>query len=179
MSVVLKSTAGSSLAGLTGFIPRIAINLNGNPFQRLGEAIGESLIDIGILWAAPKKRPSKSRTRQNFLSAGVKQVKHMTNIVRCPACGHVKRSHFMCMHCFAEIKQFLKGKKKQDAAASNEHSAVDVNIDPIDEKILYPGKFISQIKQKMLDRDWVPKREEPLMFNADQIAKKTKKDFLK
>ncbi|KAL7666735.1 Large ribosomal subunit protein bL32m [[Candida] zeylanoides] len=176
MSIALKSGGLIAPLSLLPAIPSIALGLNGGTFRRLGEVIGESLRDIGILWAAPKKRPSKARTRQNFLSAGSKQIKHMTNIVRCPACGHVKRSHFMCMHCFAEIKQFLKGKKKQDLG---EQAEFHQELDAVDDRILYPGKFETQFQQRMKSRDWVPKREEPLMFEASEIAKKTKKDYSK
>ncbi|CAK7893366.1 54S ribosomal protein L32, mitochondrial [[Candida] anglica] len=176
---------------ISGLLPRVSITVNGQPIsERLEELLREKLgqqetqegsgygsgLDIGILNAAPKKKPSYSRTRTNYLSPGTKQIKHMTNLVRCPACGHVKRSHFMCMHCFGEIKSFLKGKKK---AEKGPEIVPQSNLDPIDEAIIYPGKRISAFEEKVRAKEWVPQREEPLMFNAENIAKKTKKDYLK
>lgn len=124
-------------------------------------------IDNGmILRAVPKKKPSYRRTRQKLYAPGQKQIQPLGNLVRCPACGHVKRSHFMCMHCFAEIKNFLKAKKKslQDLVEPPQS-----NLDKIDEKIIYPGKHESEHQRLLKKKDWIPVREEPLMFDSQQV----------
>ncbi|EEQ38230.1 putative 54S ribosomal protein [Clavispora lusitaniae] len=127
------------------------------------------MIDNGtILKAVPKKRPSHRRTREKLYSPGDKQIQPLENLGRCPACGHVKRSHFMCMHCFAEIKAFLKAKKK---AILGEPEVPQSNLDPVDEKIIYPGKYVREYEQRLKKKDWVPKREEPLMFDPSQVKK--------
>lgn len=127
------------------------------------------MIDNGaILKAVPKKRPSHRRTREKLYAPGDKQIKHMDNLCRCPACGHVKRSHFMCMHCFAEIRSFLKAKKR---ALLGEPEVPQANLDPVDEKIIYPGKYLRDYEQRMRKKDWIPKREEPLMYNPAQLKK--------
>lgn len=127
------------------------------------------MIDNGtILKAVPKKRPSHRRTREKLYSPGDKQIQPLENLGRCPACGHVKRSHFMCMHCFAEIKAFLKEKKK---ALLGEVEQPQANLDPVDEKIIYPGKYVREYEQRLKKKDWIPKREEPLLFDPSQVKK--------
>lgn len=122
-----------------------------------------------ILKAAPKKKLSRHKHRQKLYAPGNKQIKPLGNLVRCPACGHVKRSHFMCMHCFAEIRTFLKAKKK---ALFGEPAQPQADLDPVDEKILYPGKYLS-MDQIMLERKhWIPKREEPLEYDPSQVRKR-------
>lgn len=128
------------------------------------------MIDNGtILKAVPKKRPSHRRTREKLYAPGDKQIQHLENLGRCPGCGHVKRSHFMCMHCFAEIRSFLKAKKKE---LLGEVEKPQANLDPVDEKIIYPGKYLRDEELKLKQKKWVPKREEPLMYNLDQLKKK-------
>lgn len=130
------------------------------------------MVDNGaILRAAPKKRPSHRRTREKLYAPGDKQIQHLENLGRCPACGHVKRSHLMCMHCFAEIRTFLKAKKR---LLFPEAEAPQSNLDPVDEKILYPGKYQSNEELKLQQKKWVPKREVPLMFNPEQLKKEKK-----
>lgn len=135
--------------------------------QQNGEA--PFMIDNGtILRAVPKKRPSHRRTREKLYSPGDKQIQPLENLGRCPACGHVKRSHFMCMHCFAEIKAFLKEKKR---ALLGEPEVPQANLDPVDEKIIYPGKYVREYEQRLKKKDWIPKREEPLLFDPSQVKK--------
>lgn len=119
-----------------------------------------------ILKAVPKKKPSYRRTRQKLYAPGDKKIQPLNNIVRCPACGSVKRSHFMCMNCFAEIKQFLKQFKPKKASDQIPET------DEIDEKLLYPGKKLTEYQRKLAKKDWIPVREKPLMFNSNQIKLK-------
>lgn len=127
-------------------------------------------VDNGaILRAVPKKRPSHKRTREKLYLPGDKQIQPLQNLRRCPACGKVKRSHFMCMHCFAEIRLFLKQKKR---ALFGEPEPYTQNLDKTDEKILYPGKYVSAEERKLRDKEWIPKREEPLMYEPGHINKK-------
>lgn len=114
-----------------------------------------------ILKAVPKKKPSYRRTRQKLYAPGDKQVKHLDNLVRCPACGHFKRSHFMCMHCFAEIRTFLKARRSAEFPPKQNQYP---EIDEIDHKILYPGKRVSEHERELKRKEWIPKREEPLEY---------------
>lgn len=145
--------------------------------QQIEENGGEApfMIDNGmILRAVPKKKPSYRRTRQKLYAPGDKQVQPLENLVRCPACGHVKRSHFMCMHCFGEIKTFLKQKKKD---LQEYFEPPQSNLDKIDEKIIYPGKHESEHEKRLKLKDWIPVREEPLMYDANQTKNPKKKRF--
>ncbi|GEQ72435.1 hypothetical protein JCM33374_g6122 [Metschnikowia sp. JCM 33374] len=128
------------------------------------------MVDNGaILKAAPKKKPSYKRTREKLYSPGHKQIQPLHNLRRCAACGRVKRSHFMCMHCFGEIRALLKQKKKE---FFGEPAKYEQDLDAVDERIIYPGKFFSQKDWRMEKKDWIPKREEPLMFDRDQVKKR-------
>lgn len=137
------------------------LNRNGQP---------PFMIDNGtILKAVPKKKPSYKRTREKLYSPGDKQIQPLQNLRRCAACGRVKRSHFMCMHCFAEIRAFLKEKKK---AVFGQPLRFNQDLDAVDEKIIYPGKYQSDYELKMKQKEWIPKREEPLMYNPAQVRKR-------
>ncbi|OBA21825.1 hypothetical protein METBIDRAFT_30843 [Metschnikowia bicuspidata var. bicuspidata NRRL YB-4993] len=128
------------------------------------------MIDNGaILKAAPKKKPSYKRTREKLYSPGDKQIQPLHNLRRCAACGRVKRSHFMCMHCFGEIRAMLKQKKKE---IFGEPAKYEQELDSIDKKIIYPGKYYTQKEWRMEKKEWIPKREEPLMFDPSQVKKK-------
>lgn len=165
-----------------GRLPQIAITLP-NPLALL-EAMRERLeelrdrlageesffIDNGmILRAVPKKKPSYRRTRQKLYAPGQKQIQPLENLVRCPACGRVKRSHFMCMHCFGEIRTFLKEKKRQLQEYIEPPQA---NLDKVDETIVYPGKRESEYQKRLRKKDWIPTREEPLLFDASKVRPK-------
>lgn len=121
-----------------------------------------------ILKAAPKKKPSYKRTREKLYSPGDKQVQPLHNLRRCAACGRVKRSHFMCMHCFGEIRALLKQKKKD---IFGEPAKFEQKLDSVDERIIYPGKHYTQKDWRMEEKEWIPKREEPLMFDPSQVKK--------
>lgn len=135
----------------------------------LAELLG---LEGAILRAAPKKRLSRHKHRQKLYAPGDKQIQPLGNLVRCPACGHVKRSHFMCMHCFAEIRTFLKAKKK---ALFGETEPPQLNLDPIDEKLVYPGKRESYEQMMTRQKKWVPQREEPLMYTKESVSVKNMK----
>lgn len=135
-------------------------------------------IEMGIPWlselfplilkAVPKKKPSYRRTRQKLYAPGDKQIQPLNNLVRCPACGSVKRSHFMCMNCFAEIKQFLKTIKPKPSNQTQTSQPIDL----VDEKILYPGKKLSDYQRRLAKKDWIPVREKPLMFDSNHVRMK-------
>ncbi|KAK6205037.1 uncharacterized protein RJT21DRAFT_117507 [Scheffersomyces amazonensis] len=131
------------------------------------------MIDNGaILRAAPKKKLSHQKHRAKLYAPGNKQIQPLQNLIRCPACGHVKRSHVMCMHCFHEIRTFLKAKKR-DLGIIKDTVNPQTDIEPIDEKLLYPKKELEGEKRKLQDRKYVPQREQPLMFQkGEQIHRR-------
>lgn len=134
------------------------------------------MIDNGmILRAAPKKKMSHRRHRVKLYAPGDKQIQPLNNLVRCPACGSVKRSHFMCMNCFDEIKTFLKGKKRE-AGIIKEVEAPQTTLDPIDEQIIYPGKYLKDDQIKLAAKEWIPKREEAILYTKEQTKPQKRKD---
>lgn len=183
-SITHSSSLGSRVLGWTGAceslsLPSISIKLpqfltgqteTDSRLEELKKQLESEespfMIDNGmILRAAPKQHPSYRKRRQKLYAPGDKQIQPLNNIVRCPACGHVKRSHFMCMHCFAEIRTFLKEKKKQ---LQEYIEPPQSNLDPVDHRILYlslePGK--SKKKPASLS---IPMREEPLPFDSQHV----------
>ncbi|CAH6719853.1 54S ribosomal protein L32, mitochondrial [[Candida] jaroonii] len=120
------------------------------------------ILEEMILKAAPKKKPSYRKTRQKLYAPGDKKIQPLENIVRCPACGAVKRSHFMCMNCFGEIKAFLKSLKPSSKPA-------EFDIDKVDKDIIYPSKRLNEHEKRLQKKDWIPIREKPLMFDHKQI----------
>lgn len=133
------------------------------------------MIDNGtILRAAPKKKMSYRRKRVKLYTPGNKQIQPLNNIVRCPACGAVKRSHFMCMNCFVEIRSFLKKLKRQDGLIKDVNKNPQLDLDPVDERIIYPGKRESDYERELKRKEWIPQREEALLFDKNHIVHKKK-----
>lgn len=117
---------------------------------------GESTIDAGILKTAPKKKVSHMKRRQRLYGPGEKHIKLKDNLNRCPACGHYKRSHFLCMNCVGQIRKYWKNR---DAPAPREPEEF---VNPRDEQILYPGKTEREHERKLQSKDWLLKRPKTL-----------------
>lgn len=191
MSLSLRFGAVTSLQeslwGLVPRLPSITIRLGlqnklGNQqslpmderLRELKEKIEESgeapfMIDNGtILKAVPKKKMSRARRRKKLYASGNKQVHPINNIVRCSACGSVKRSHFMCMNCFAEIRTFLKSLKRKNGLLE-EPVNPQSDLNPLDERVIYPGKFETDEQRRLKSKDWVPQREEAGLYNHQEV----------
>lgn len=135
------------------------------------------MIDNGtILKAAPKKRTSYRRKRMKLYMPGNKQVQPLFNIVRCPACGAAKRSHFMCMNCFAEIKTFLKKLKREDGLIKDRELNPQKDISPVDERVIYPGIVESAHARELKKGEWIPKREEAVLYSREHMMKRKNKN---
>lgn len=113
-------------------------------------------IDAGILKAAPKKKVSHMKRRQRLYGPGEKHIKLKDNLNRCPACGHYKRSHFLCMNCVGQIRKYWK---ERDAPAPR---AQEEFVNPLDEQVLYPGKTEREHEKKLKSKDWLLKRPKTL-----------------
>ncbi|KAI5954288.1 hypothetical protein KGF54_002063 [Candida jiufengensis] len=185
MSLALRFGSVTSPQSIWGALPRIlpqiSIRLvpNNQTDPRLSELQDQLenseeppfMIDNGtILKAAPKKKMSYRRKRVKLYTPGNKQIQPLNNIVRCPACGAVKRSHFMCMNCFGEIRTFLKKLKRQDGLIKDvENPQSDLN--PIDERIIYPGKHENDHQRELRKKEWIPKRESALLYERGHLKK--------
>lgn len=121
-----------------------------------------------ILRAVPKKKPSYKRTREKRLAPGDKQIQPLENLGRCAACGRVKRSHFMCMHCFGEIREFLKQKKKQ---LWGEPQSYEPKMDDIDLKIVFPKRRPNDNEIQYKEKEYVPVREKPMEYSQKAVKK--------
>jgi large subunit ribosomal protein L32 len=81
----------SLLPSITLAIPA-SIQLELPSVPSLLEGIWES-----ILRAVPKKKTTHSKKRHRLLAG--KALKDVTALCRCPACGEIKRMHYLCPHC--------------------------------------------------------------------------------
>lgn len=75
----------------------------------LPSGIPSLLSDIweSILRAVPKKKTTHSKSRMRRMAG--KALQDVTALVRCPACGKVKRAHVLCQSC-------VEGEKWTDSA---------------------------------------------------------------
>ncbi|RCK62496.1 54S ribosomal protein L32, mitochondrial [Candida viswanathii] len=177
MSLSLRFGAVASLQETLGNQKALPMDERLRELKEKVEESGEApfMIDNGtILKAVPKKKMSRARRRKKLYAPANKQVHPINNIVRCSACGSVKRSHFMCMNCFAEIRTFLKSLKRNNGLIKDKVEA-QTDLDPTVERVVYPGKFESEEKRKLKSKDYVPKREEAPMFNHLEVRKPKKK----
>ncbi|KAG5355412.1 54S ribosomal protein L32 [Yarrowia sp. C11] len=104
--------------------------------------------DHGIVYAVPKKKVSYGQKRKRFL-AETKALKPLSNINRCPACGHAKRMHTLCMHCFYELRSFF-AKKTRDAEALVEKKQPPT-LSARDEAYIYKKKVDREYYEKLKD----------------------------
>ncbi|QPG75745.1 hypothetical protein FOA43_003105 [Brettanomyces nanus] len=114
--------------------------------------------DNGILLAAPKKKTSHMKRRLRLYAPGSKQVKLNNNLNRCPACGHYKRSHFLCMNCVSQIQKHWKAR---DAKLQPEPFREEFG-NPLDEEVLYPGKTERPYERKLRSKEYLVKRPKTL-----------------
>ena len=112
----------------------------------------------GIYLAAPKKKRSHMKRRLRVYTPGSKHVKLKNELNRCPACGHYKRAHHLCMNCVSQIQQYWKQRDaKLKPPAYKEEFA-----NPLDEQVLYPGKTERAYDRKLRLKDYLVKRPKTL-----------------
>lgn len=114
--------------------------------------------DNGIYLAAPKKKRSHMKRRLRVYTPGSKHVKLKNELNRCPACGHYKRAHHLCMNCVSQIQKYWKQRDAQlKPPAYKEEFA-----NPLDEQVLYPGKRERAYDRKLRMKDYLVKRPKTL-----------------
>jgi large subunit ribosomal protein L32 len=113
-------------------------------------------IDNGFLRAVPKKKITHQRKRRRQLGPGSKQLKYLHHLNRCPSCGHYKRAHTLCMHCVLQIRNLWK----TDAGKKSE--VVEQELDPVDRRVIYPGKKESEYEKELKKKEYVLKRQRTL-----------------
>ncbi|KAH3687359.1 hypothetical protein WICPIJ_001636 [Wickerhamomyces pijperi] len=117
----------------------------------------------GLLRAVPKKKVSHRRKRNRQLQ-GDKQLKLLNNLNRCPSCGHIKRSHTLCMHCVEQIKSIWRTEAKL-----SEKEPFKQELDPVDQKLIYPGKRESPYEKQMNNKkEWLERRQRTFELNRKE-----------
>lgn len=114
--------------------------------------------DNGILLAAPKKKTSHMKRRQRLYCAGRNQIKLNNNLNRCPACGHYKRSHFICMNCMGQIRKYWKNRDAAELPGKYEEKFTN----PVDEEVLYPGKTERPYDRQLRKKEYLVRRPKTL-----------------
>lgn len=79
------------------FFPGVVVAV---PAFQLGlPPLGSILQDIweSVLKAVPKKKTSHMKKRHRFMAG--KALKDVTALCKCPACGEMKRMHYLCPGC--------------------------------------------------------------------------------
>ncbi|KAH3667321.1 hypothetical protein OGAPHI_002970 [Ogataea philodendri] len=112
--------------------------------------------DNGLVLAAPKKKTSHMKRRLRLYTPGSKQIKPNNNLNRCPSCGNYKRSHFLCMSCFFEIKQLWSEQTEKPPVYKEEFA------NPADERVLYPKTYERITDKRLRLKDYVEKRPKTL-----------------
>lgn len=121
--------------------------------------------DNGLVFAVPKKKVSHQKKRQRQLAPN-KQLKEIKSLSRCSSCGHIKRTHHLCMHCVGEIKRVFKERERaaiELAEADKPKEALD-ELTPEDERVIYPGKYLSEEQEKLQKREYLYKRKQSLPY---------------
>ncbi|KAL2265329.1 hypothetical protein VTJ83DRAFT_6429 [Remersonia thermophila] len=78
----------------------VGISLGLPPLPSILEGIWES-----ILKAVPKKKTSHMKKRHRQMAG--KALKDVSSLCKCPACGGVKRMHYMCPHCTQKLRELM------------------------------------------------------------------------
>ncbi|KAH3672311.1 hypothetical protein WICMUC_004282 [Wickerhamomyces mucosus] len=114
----------------------------------------------GLLRAVPKKKVSHSRKRNRQLT-GSKQLKLLNNLNRCPSCGHIKRSHHLCMHCVEQIRSIWRTDAKE-----SKQEPYKQELNDQDRKLIYPGKKESDYEKMLKDKkNWLERRQRTFELN--------------
>ncbi|KAL2261213.1 hypothetical protein VTK26DRAFT_4579 [Humicola hyalothermophila] len=66
-----------------------------------------------ILKAVPKKKTSHMKRRHRQMAG--KALKDVTSLCKCPACGELKRMHYLCPHCTSKLKEMMNKEAKETA----------------------------------------------------------------
>ncbi|KAL2133409.1 hypothetical protein VTI74DRAFT_2410 [Chaetomium olivicolor] len=67
-----------------------------------------------ILKAVPKKKTSHMKKRHRQMAG--KALKDVTSLCKCPACGEIKRMHYLCPHCAAKLREIMNKEAKENSS---------------------------------------------------------------
>ncbi|KAJ1900751.1 hypothetical protein LPJ66_001263 [Kickxella alabastrina] len=101
------TTAAAGLAARTRMMSALGVGLG-----MLGDLLGEM-----ILRAVPKQRTSHSKKRKRMAGKG---LKNRYDLVPCSGCGRPKLAAHICLSCYHDIKQKLKGMKRAEEKQKQE-----------------------------------------------------------
>ena len=108
----------SSLFSPSTLSQGLVLGLNGNSFR------WEEVWGVGLLFAAPMRRTTRSRKR---IRNGPRALKVKTNLVKCRTCGNNRLMHHLCPYCFPFIR-WISGKDKGLERAKTMNRLMDDQI---------------------------------------------------
>ncbi|CAN6651657.1 large ribosomal subunit protein bL32m [Trichomonascus vanleenenianus] len=152
----LRIAWSQGTGALSGLIPRVGL-----PSISITLRLPALFQDSGIVLAVPKKKTSHQKKRQRQLSPRNK-INPLNNLNRCPACGNFKRAHTLCMHCVNEIKGLWKKESPVAPQKKLPGSEYTESLDPVDKRILYPGKVKSQHQRTLEKKEYLYSRPRTL-----------------
>jgi len=129
----------------------------------------------GLLRAVPKQRSSHQKKRQRQL-AGNNQQKPLHNLNRCPACGHVKRAHTLCMNCVQGIRRTWRARDRAHQESQRDPTKFydPSKLSKEDAEFNYPSRVNrpSEYDEKLADREsYVLDRPETLVAKQKKTSK--------
>ncbi|KAL2116548.1 hypothetical protein VTJ04DRAFT_8716 [Mycothermus thermophilus] len=88
------------------FAVPVGIQLGLPSLPSILEGIWES-----ILRAVPKKKTSHMKKRHRQMAG--KALRDVNSLCKCPACGGIKRMHYLCPHCASKLKELMNQNMKE------------------------------------------------------------------
>ncbi|KAJ4306790.1 hypothetical protein N0V88_000157 [Collariella sp. IMI 366227] len=85
-------------------------------FQLSLPSLPSLLEDIweSILKAVPKKKTSHMKKRHRQMAG--KALKDVNSLCKCPACGELKRMHYLCTNCAAKLREMMNKEIKEKSS---------------------------------------------------------------
>ncbi|KAK3387799.1 hypothetical protein B0H63DRAFT_470933 [Podospora didyma] len=90
------------------FLPTVAFALPASFQLGLPSILGD--IWESILRAVPKKKTSHMKKRHRQMAG--KALKDVTSLCKCPACGGIKRMHYLCPGCTSRLQGLIRNDKE-------------------------------------------------------------------
>ncbi|KAH6613503.1 hypothetical protein F5144DRAFT_552316 [Chaetomium tenue] len=84
-------------------------------FQLGLPSLGSILGDIweSVLRAVPKKKTSHMKKRHRQMAG--KALKDVNSLCKCPACGEIKRMHYLCPNCAKKLNEMMNKQAREQA----------------------------------------------------------------
>lgn len=114
LSIASRSTALYTRQITHPLLPRWAVIIPAAIQLNIPDLLGD--IWESILRAVPKQKTPHHKKRSRQLAG--KALKDKISLNNCPACGHIKRAHYLCPFCVEEIQTMMRGGKPKRSSTN-------------------------------------------------------------